>query len=293
MRLWLAVAAFAAIGMVACGRYAGDVPGGRHLVVSPPTSALVPWRGFPADQQPRPIVWLENRSPANGFFTGDAKIAFMCSRFVLGSPLPTNVPVEAVATWTDGTSAVYPGISAAGAFAAMTRVTPEMTGADCAYVPGLSISSARLGAFDFYTDRGKAQMTAWLFASKVMNGEFAYPAIAPAAFWNGGLTAHAAGRVAGISSDGRSLTWTFAGAPDTPGPCGADYAGVVAESNSAVAVALQMFPHAAPAEPIACDAMAQERTITITLARPLGGRVVADETGLAVAVCPTGVARAC
>jgi hypothetical protein len=286
MRLWLAAVAVTALALAGCGQYRG----GGTPVASPPASALVPWQGFPADQKPRPIVWLQNFSP--GFATNEGKLAAYCNKFVLGGGLPKNLPPLAVATWTDGTTASYRGISAADALKAMAapKVEPDP---QCASIPPLVINGASLGLFEFSTDRGKAQMTSWLFTATGVNGEVAYPAIVPSAFWSGGMLASSGNGEAGLSADGRSLTYKFAGAPDNPGPCGADYKGVVAESATAVAVALQMISHASPGSLIACPAIAQERSITVTLAKPLGGRVVADENGYAVAVCPVGSARGC
>jgi hypothetical protein len=62
---------------------------------------------------------------------------------------------------------------------------------------------------------------------------------------------------------------------------------VVAESNAAVAVALQVTPHAQPGEPVACDAMAQLRSVDVSLASVLGGRVVLDVSGNVTSVCPS------
>ena len=289
MRRSLAAASLAALLVIACGRvYVGGTP-----LVSPPASALVAWQGFPADQHPRPIVWFENGLPVKGFTSNDGKIAALCNRLKPVIPLPNSVPSQAIATWTDGTSVVYTGISVADAFAAMSRSTADTPSPDCASVPPLVITAAHLGTFDFYTDRGTAQMTAWLFAASGANGEFGYPAVAPSAFWNGAMTTHSADSGAAISADGRTLTWSFAGAHDTPGPCGADYKGVVAESSTAVAIALQTYPHAAPNEPVACDLVAEERSVTVTLVSPLGGRVVVDAEGNAATVCRTGHARSC
>src|SRR5438093_1369076 len=152
MRLW-PVIAMVALSAIGCGSPgSGTVP-----IVTPPNSALVSWQVFPAGQYPRPIVWLANYSPANGFSSGDGKIALM-----------------------------------------------------------------------------------------------------PGACWKGGLVSQSGNGGAGVSTDGRSLVWGFAGTPSVAGPCGADYKGVVAESPSAVAVALQVIPHASPGDLVACPAIAQE-----------------------------------
>ncbi len=231
-------------------------------------------------------MWLGNGSPFNGLGVSELNVPPMCIRFVLKGPLPKNLPAQAVATWTDGTTASFAGLSAGEAFAIMSRRTPEMIAADCAYVPPLVINGARLGTFGFETDRGTAQMTAWLFAAIGVNGEFAYPALAPAAFWKGGMIAQLGNGGATVSADGRSLTWSFTGVPDTAGPCGATYKGLVAESSSAVAVALQTIPNAPQDTNAVCPMIAQVRSIIIPLASPLGGRVVVDAMSNAVPICP-------
>ena len=283
------VVLLAAFTALACGQ----APSLVTPIASPPSAALVPWEAFGADHHPRPIVWLGNGSPENGFGTNEGKIAAMCSRFVLKGSLPKNLPPQAVATWTDGTTASFAGTSAGEAFAAMSRPNPEMVAADCAYVPPLVINAVRLGTFDFLTDRGTAQMTTWLFRAIGVNGEFAYPALPPSAFWKGGMTAPSGNGGATVSADGLSLTWSFGGAPENAGPCGADYKGLVAESHTAVAVSVQAFPHASPGAPIACPAIAQMRSVTVKLTSPLGGRVVVDSSSAAVTVCPAALQRGC
>jgi hypothetical protein len=283
MRQGFVLAIVAMLAVVGCGSRNGET----NPIVSPPTGALAAWVSFPADQKPRPIVWLQNTSPANGYGTGDAKMAAYCNKYVLGSALPTPVPDRAVATWTDGTSATYRGVSAAGALAALTADRSHMQDPQCNSFPPLVISGARLDSFDFVTDRGKANMTAWLFSAMGVNGELPYPAIVPAAFWTGGLMPESGTGAAVMSADGRSLTYTFYGAPADRGPCGADYKGVVAESRTAVAIALQETSHATPGQPVACNAMAQQRSVIVTLAQPLGGRVLVDRSGKVTWVCPS------
>lgn len=285
MRQGLVVAVLAALSVGACG-LANNGNAVAPTPVSPPTGALAAWASFPADQKPRPIVWLRNPSPADGYGSGEAKMAAYCSKYVVGSPLPATIPSRTVAAWADGTTATYRGISAAAALAALAADKTNSQDPQCSSTPPLVINAARLGTFDFVTDRGKAQMTAWLFSAMGVNGQLAYPAIVPTAFWKGSIMSQVGTGAAVLSADGRALTYTFYGAPDRPGPCGADYKGVVAESGAAVAIALQVTPHAAPGQPVACDAMAQQRNVVVTLAQPVGGRVVVDATGNVTAVCP-------
>jgi hypothetical protein len=206
--------------------------------------------------------------------------------------MPNVVPTQAQATWTTGTRAVYPAISAAAAFSAITQ-PPAETNTECATIPTLVVSGVRFGIFEFMTDRGKAQISAWLFTVSGTDGEIAYPALAAPSIWNADLMHGSLDRGTTISADGRLLTFGFYGAPSSDGPCGAEYRASLAESESAVAVAIQMIPNASPGDMVACPAIAQERSVTVALASPLGGRVVVDRDGNAVAVCPAAFARDC
>src|ERR1700682_2614254 len=103
MKLVPALTAMAAFALVACGHVGGNavVP----TPVRPPIGALTPWASFPADHKPRPIVWLG--TPVDGYATSAAKMAAYCNKYTLGSVLPTTIPIRTVATWSDGTSAIY------------------------------------------------------------------------------------------------------------------------------------------------------------------------------------------
>jgi hypothetical protein len=306
MRPWFAAAVLAALSLVGCGPTGGS--GGPAVspspspsvspsgvpVVSPPAAALIAWEKFPADLIPRPIVLIANSSPSS-FSSLEAKNAADCHKFRSTITLPKSVPNGAQVSWGNGTFSVYPAISAAAALAAMSLPPPAMPYPDCSMVQPLLVTAFRYGAFNFLTDRGIAMIYSWLFTATGANDEIAYPAITPTALWNGDLTKASSDRGTTISPDGRTLTFTFYGMPSSIGPCGADYSGVVAESRAAVAVAVQEIPHTAPTpgEPIACPAVAQQRMVTVTLASPLGGRVVVDADGAAVPVCPDAQRQGC
>jgi hypothetical protein len=238
------------------------------------------------------VVLIGNASPASGFSTDGAKLAALCHKFRSAIRLSTVVPALARATWTTGTSATYPAISAAAALAAMMK-PPADNDPGCATAQALVIDGSRFGVFDFETDRGTAQISAWLFTASGAMGEVAFPALADSALWNGGIVNGYTGGGSTVSADGYKITFMFYGAPSSTGPCGADYSSAVAESPTAVAVAVQAFPHASPGDLIACPAIAQERSVTVILASPLGGRVLVDSSSAAVAVCPAAVVRPC
>jgi hypothetical protein len=217
----------------------------------------------------------------------------MCGKLTLATTLLVQAPSQAVATWTDGTTATYPAISASDAFSGMTRAATEMQSSECASAPALAINAARFGNALLKTDRGTATVSSWLFTATGVVGEIAYPALPRCAYWDDGTTKRSWGEGASVSGERRALTFTFAGAPDNPGPCGADYTAAVAESPSAVAVAVLALPHSAPDAPIACTAIAAVRSVTVNLAIPLGGRVVVNASGDIVTVCPEATRTSC
>jgi hypothetical protein len=202
---------------------------------TPPTAALMAWKDFPAAQVPRPIVLFAIDPPGQAF-TNISKVAALCRLLVLRVDLPATAPDHSTATWPDGSSATYPAISASDAFAALKRA-PGATGSMCSAVVPLQVTSVRFGSAGFETDRGTAQMSAWLFEATGAAAEFIYPAIPPTAIWGGGLTNMSVSGGSTIGADGRSLSFGFTG-----GECDAGYKAAVAESSGAVAVAVQAIP---------------------------------------------------
>jgi hypothetical protein len=286
MSLKRALIAIFGFVLVAC-----SAVGGSHLTNPPqvptPTAALAQWEAFPAGQTPRPIVLFWELAPSGGGFTSDdAKLAAMCSKLSLRTSMPAGVPAQASATWPDGTTATYKPISAKEAFAAITKPQPGASPELCRPIAPLQITTVRFDTGLFDSDRGIVEISAWIFGSPNVEGGLEYPALPPSAFWKAAFIIPSSNQTASISEDGVTLMFSFYGAPDSSGPCGADYKGVVAESTSAVAVAIQELVRSVPNGPVACDAVAQLRTVTVALASPLGGRVVVDEAGNARPVCP-------
>ena len=287
MRRGLVVALLATLGMIACGQGNGNPVVPTPTPISPPTGALAPWASFPAGQTPRPVVLVGTGSPNSGFGNSeDAEMAAKCHKFTTAITLSKVIPRTANASWSTGTRASYPSISAAAAFAAMKQLGPAPSQGACTPVQPQVVTAVKFGSYGLSTDRGNAQIDSWIFTMSRIDGEIAYPAIGPAALWNADVSVGSASSASTLSVDGRSLTYTFYGSPDSAGPCGADYKAVVAESSTAVAIALQETPHASPGQPVACPAVAQQRTVVATLAQPVGGRVVVDATGNLISVCP-------
>jgi len=287
MRVTPPVTVLAALALLACGpANNGNAAVPTPTPVSPPTEALLGWTTFPADQTPRPVVLVGNNFPTAGFANNeDAKMAAMCHKMTT-TIMPSNVvPSTANVTWSSGTKASYPSISAATALAAMMQPSQGAASSSCVPVQPQVATAVRWGAYELPTDRGRAQIDSWLFTMSRISGEIAYPALAPEAVWNADMSKASMTPGSTLSIDGLTLTFGFTGAVAS-GPCGSDYRGVVAESRTAVAVALQKTPHSAPNANIACETIAQIRHVDVSLASPLGGRVVLDASGSFAPVCP-------
>jgi hypothetical protein len=215
----------------------------------------------------------------------NSKIAAYCGKFQLKFQPSTVAPAQATATWPDGNIATVAAMSAADAYGAIVAA-PQMTSTDCSAAPALPVTAVRLGTAGFRTDRGTAQMSAWLFTVTGATGDVAYPAIAPSAFWDLSRSKLSGNPGGTVSADGRTLAYAFVG-----GECDAGYKSAVAESATAVAVAVVAIPKGGINQ--ACPAVGVFRTINISLASPLGGRVVLDESGSVQSVCPEAIRANC
>lgn len=266
--------------VVACGAAPGQSP---LPLPSPPTAALAKWKDFPAHAKPRPIIAFGDtvdHIQDKGFPTNDRKIAWSCSKFVFASGVTLSSARPTAAT-AGGTS--YPATSSAQAYSELMAARAGGGNAtDCARVQPFVIAAVRLGTAGFSTDRGSMTMSAWLFDVPEVNSYLGHSAVDPAAYWGGRLSTE--GRGAHVSSDGLTLKVTVGNAE--PGPCGFDYTAAVAESESAVAVAVKQIPHASPGAPVICPLAYRVSYISVSLKAPLGERVLVDEQGNAGTACP-------
>lgn len=253
---------------------------------SPPTAALTPWRDFPANAKPRPIIvfdrTLEHIGPAGFTAEPDRKLDWGCNKFVFapGITVPAMAPGSATAA-----GASYPALGASEAYsqlmAARARIAYQAP--QCPTARPFVIKDVRWQSAGFPTDRGKMQMSAWLFDISEIDAYLGYSALDPSAFWRNGVSPQ--GMMGGrISADGLTLTLGTIGGPETPGPCGEDLSASAAESDTAVAVAIATRFHTPPAGE-GCSLVGYSRTIAVRLSRPLGGRVFADPKGDAGTVC--------
>ena len=258
---------------------------GGPYIPSPRSDMLAGWQDFPADQVPRPIVLkgLFIDRPAD--FSGEGSVAIGCHKFTLSTGTSQPAPRQATATWTDGVSVIYPASSARDIFAAMNPTPPSNTG-DCAGVAPVVVTAAPLGTDTFQTDRGPAQMTAWVFRLAVVGPPkfWSYPAVAASSIWRGAKAVRYSTDVAIASGDGLFLTITFYGFPEGSGQCESTWIGAAAESMSAVEVDPQ--PTRSP-QGSGCPLTLVQRWVTVPLKSPLGGRVVLNTTGGVFTVCPS------
>ena len=225
---------------------------------SPTTRGADPgqWARFPVDAEPRPIVLTEAQvvDPTTGFLTDFAK------RVVpLGS-------IDGPTVWPQPPGAVdgQPIVDARVAFARLTAnvvLDPSE--------PHIVVTAVALASASFMTDRGERQLPAWLFSLDRDDSQVAVVAVAePALFdWVG---AAQFGRTASISLDDRELSLTFVGAQAGTGPCTADYELDVVESPTSVAVSVETTRSGGGE----CNSGGHPRAASVTLAAPLGNRVV-------------------
>ena len=269
--------------LCACGSLSGQ---GGPAPPPPPTDALGKWKDFPANARPRPII-IFNRSferigPLGFTSEPDRKIDWGCNKFAFapGVILPASAPDRASAG-----GASYPSIGAVRAYGELmaARSVSAKAAPNCAGARPLMITAVRWGAAGFPTDRGTTAMSAWLFDIAEIEAYLGYSALDPSSFWGGGVTS-AGGGGARISADGMTLEIAVGNAG--PSKCDSTYTAATAESNSAVAVAVKQTPNASPGENVACTLPLRMSYMSVELHAPLGGRVVVDQTGEVMSVCP-------
>jgi hypothetical protein len=237
--------------------------------------ALRLWSGFPVNASPRPLILLGNQVdvPSGGFPDDSTKIAFGDGDINTPETFPSG-PERAGG---------FPLISAKQAFGLFKSTAGKGPPATVE----LNVTSVRLGTAVFETDRGYRQLPAWLFALGGVENPAAVLAVAQAAIYAPpDLPANGPSSTLGarLSSDGRTLTVTFGGAPWGTGPCDLEYSLVTAVSKTGVA--LELNAHQAHKDPNAnCGEPATASHIATTLSAPLGNRVVIDaDNGASVPV---------
>ena len=173
------------------------------------------------------LVGQRVADPLHGFPNCAAKLAYLERAVDIPAALP---PGSAVA---DGS----PLISAREAL----RVFKSTAGKGPPAAVRLTVTTVRVGTGVFQTDRGPRRLPAWLFRFGGVQDPAAVLAVAPARIFSPAgppVSKPSFVSAARLSPDGRTLTVEFTGAPSGTGPCTADYHLQVAESRTAVAVAV-------------------------------------------------------
>jgi hypothetical protein len=214
--------------------------------------ALAAWSQFPVSQVPRPLVLLGSAVQPGGYPDGQTKLAF------------ARGAVEAV-----------PGFPGAVLDILRARRQPHDG-------PKVLLTQASLGTAEFVTDRGHRELPAWTVSAqgvtepiKVLDPGVLESVWRPAddqpGWWSSRAAAHGAGQL---------VTLEFIGTPYAF----ADYCGAeVVETDAAVGI-IPAATDIGPGGPRA--AFAQRRLVSVTLATPLGSRILLDQHGSPVMVQP-------
>lgn len=211
------------------------------------------------------------------------KLAWLTGHLVAAGRLPAS-PGRGLVVDAAGRQIPTIVVSAQDALALMTA---DRT--DCNGCTDLKVISARLTTMDISTSSGTATVPAWRFALKGTDVgllRIALPETALLPMDLSSTTQPQPGDGLPIDSftlvDHRTLRLHFTGAPDEPGPCGADYGAEQHASGRAVVVAVLQVPRKVPATEIACNAVGALRTVDIPLEDPLAARTVLSLAGGAV-----------
>jgi hypothetical protein len=233
-------------------------------------------------------------------FTEQTKEAFGNGWFKSSIMFATVVPPKGRIRFADGSTLPVPVIPGGNAFAQLRTGDPPPCGAFGSAVPfatggpistndpngstghaastactPLTVTAARLGEVDLRTSRGEAKVPAWIFTVAELKADVARVAVAPDAITpvpsdaaipplpaNSGL----AGAYDLVKADGTTLTYNLG-----VGACDYDIQPVFAEFDDVVVVAGTL-----KASPGPCIDLLKLQPVTVTLARPIGGRVVLD-----------------
>ena len=208
-----------------------------------------------------------------GFSSQQEKDAFGSGHFKLAGTLPAG-PLPGLVRWANGSTLRLPLLTARAAFAELAAQRPCGGPYACGQ---LTVTGAQPGAVTVRTSRGLASVPAWRFTVAGLGwrvGEVAvarnalavlpgYGPIPPAGQNTPGVNAMTA-----VSTDGRTLTLSFTGSA-----CDAAWGAYRYESNATVVVGSWEKPSAGNTP---CPAVGMPRTARVTLARPLGARVILD-----------------
>ncbi|HEY5990799.1 MAG TPA: hypothetical protein VIV12_31045 [Streptosporangiaceae bacterium] len=252
----LAMALLAGCGSASVGAL---TPRGGQLA-----QALRAWSAFPVGASPRPLVLVGPlvSDPRGAFPDGSTKLAYVEGAVIAPRSFPSRPT----------TAAGYGLITARQAFGMFESVAGKGPPAPVR----LHISAVRLGVGEFRTDRGLRRLPAWRFWFREIRNPAAVLAVGPASIFSPARfpgVRPAVADYARLGPGGRTLSVYFVGEGAGQGPCTAGYSLTVAESSTAVAVAVHEHAHDSTA---ICPLVGYPRHVTTSLSVPLGARVVVD-----------------
>jgi hypothetical protein len=208
-----------------------------------------------------------------GFSSQREKDAFGSGHFRLAGALPAG-PLPGVVRWADGTTRRLPLLTAKAAFAALAEQRPCGGPYACGQ---LTVTGARPGAVTVHTSRGLASVPAWRFTVAGLGWQVSEVAVARSALVvlpgygpipPAGRNTPGVNGLTAVSADGRTLTLNFIGSA-----CDAAWGAYRYESGGTVVAGSWEKPSAGNTP---CPAVGMFRTARLTVARPLGTRVILD-----------------
>jgi hypothetical protein len=284
-----AVFLVAALAAAACGSQLAAPPVTPH--VTPSTAGQSGPAAFVARARQVTAQWDRSRAarawraglvlmdasdltpvPSKGFSTGPEKLAFMSGHFRLAGVLPAG-PLPGMVRWANGTTLRLPLLSARAAFAELAAERPCAVPNACGQ---LTVTGAEPGVVTVRTSRGPASVPAWRFTVAGLGWKVSEVAVARSAFVvlpgygpipSAGRNTQGVSELTAVSGNGRALRLIFFG-----GACDAAWGAYTYESGSTVVVG--SWGRSSANGP--CPAVGIGRTARVTLARPLGTRVVLD-----------------
>ena len=212
--------------------------------------------------------------PSNaGFGSQSEKAAFGSGHFRLAGTLPAG-PLPGLIHWADGSTLRLPLLTARAAFAELAAQRACGGPASCGQ---LTVTGAQPGVVTVHTSRGPASVPAWRFMVAGLGWAVSEVAVARSALVvlpgygpipPGGRNTPGVNGLTAVSADGHTLTLSFIGSA-----CDAAWGAYRYQSNTTVVAGSWEAPAAGNAP---CPAVGMIRTARVTLARPLGTRVILD-----------------
>jgi len=235
------------------------------------------WRAAGVNDAFVPIGEL-TQAPQNGFPSDELKIAFVEGRYTLAAPLASESSKGTI-RFPDGKRLEVPLLSADAAYRAIDKADAGDGRA------ALEVTSAQAGTTPVRTSRGVAEVPAWRFTVKGIEHPVVQVAVSPEAIKP--LPAPAAepfdpaDRLVGAQDltavSGNTIDYRLG-----VGACDKDIVPLVWESPDIIVVGGKTGP---PAEG-ACTLQLILHPVKVTLAAPVGERVILDISGTPLAITP-------